>query len=177
MPETQPLPSRGSNAQLLRRWGIGLVVASVFSLGVIPAGDRALMKMKTDVGQLVRQTTWEQALANEPASSPWPWEEIVMPAEGLSVPRLGLSAAVMHASKDDEEPSRPVKLHKTSALAQDPHLIPDSQKPHIAVNSDVDDRDDLDFGCQTSNCAALSSGAPVKADPVVDPHPSVQKQL
>jgi hypothetical protein len=150
----------------------------------LPAGDNAFLRAKSNVTQLVRQTAWKHALANEPAASPWPWEEIVMPAEGTSVPRLGLSAAVMRSSVEITEPSRPVKLPKTSAMAQDPHLMPDVMAPHVAVTRSVDDdrTDHLNFGCQPADCAALKPQASPPADaaqggPVIAPRPSAEKQL
>ena len=107
-----------------------------------------------------------------------------MPAEGTSVPRLGLSAAVMRGGGDNAEPSRPLKLHKTSAMAQDPHLMPDVTTPHVAVTKDVDDdrADHLSFGCQQADCGGLkaqtsSTEDAAPGEPVVVPRPSSEKQL
>jgi hypothetical protein len=184
MSETQsPLPRRFSS-RAMRGWGAAGLVAVAFLLGTLPAGDNALIRAKSNVTQLVHQSAWKHALATEPAASPWPWEEIVMPAEGTSVPRLGLSAAVMRASGDNTEPSRPLRLHRTSAMAQDPHLMPDVTSPHIAVTNNMDDdrTDHLSFGCQQADCAALKAQASSTADaargePVAAPRPSTEKQL
>jgi hypothetical protein len=184
MSETQSPPAHRLNSRAMRGWGAAGLVAFAFLLGTLPAGDNALIRAKSNVTQLVRQSAWKHALANEPAASPWPWEEIVMPAEGASVPRLGLSAAVMRAGGDNAEPSRPLKLHKTSAMAQDPHLMPDVTSPHVAVTNNVDnDRSDrLSFGCHQADCAALkaqasSSEDAAPAEPVVAPRPSGENQL
>ena len=184
MSETQsPLPCR-FNSRVMRGWGaVGLVAIAVL-FGTLPAGDNAFLRAKSNVTQLVRQSAWKHALANEPAASPWPWEEIVIPAEGTSVPRLGLSAAVMRSNGETTEPSRPLKLHKTSAMAQDPHLMPDVASPHIAVTSEMDDdrTDHLTFGCDPADCAALKAQASPTVDaaqgsPDVAPRPSTEKQL
>jgi hypothetical protein len=181
MPETQsPLPRRFNS----RGWSAAGLVTLAVLLGTLPAGDNAFNRAKSNVTQLVRQSAWKHALANEPAASPWPWEEIVMPAEGTAVPRLGLSAAVMRANSDTTEPSHPVKLPRTSAMAQDPHLMPDVMAPHIAVTSNMDDdgTDHLAFGCQQTDCTTLKPQASPAADaaqgePVVAPRPSTEKQL
>jgi hypothetical protein len=191
MPETQSLLPRRFSSRAMRGWGAAVIVTLAF-LGALPAGDNAFVRAKSNVTQLMRQTTWESALANEPASSPWPWEDIVMPAEGASVPRLGLSAAVLRASGDDTEPSRPavpVKLPKTSAM-QDPHLMPiDIMGQHTAVTSSEsidpsDTNEDFanEFGCKQPMCSPLGSAvsaAPsaVNAEPVVAPQSSAEKQL
>jgi hypothetical protein len=184
MSETQsPLPRR-FNSRAMRGWGAAGLVTVAVLFGTLPAGDNAFLRAKSNVTQLVRQSAWKHALANEPAASPWPWEEMVMPAEGTSVPRLGLSAAVMRSNGETTEPSRPVKLPKTSAMAQDPHLMPDVMAPHIAVTSNLDDdrTDHLTFGCKPADCAALKPQASPTADaaqgePLVAPRPSIEKQL
>jgi hypothetical protein len=184
MPEMQSLLPRRFSSRAMRGWGAAGVVVSAFLLGTLPAGDNAFNRAKSNVTQLVRQSAWNHALATEPAASPWPWEEIVMPAEGTSVPRLGLSAAVLRATHDDTEPSHPVKLPKTSAMAQDPHLMPDLRAPHVAVTSDMEDdrTDHLNFGCEPADRTSLKAKSPPAADaaqaePVVEPRPSTEKQL
>ena len=175
MPETQSLSPKGLSSRTVRGWGAAVIVTLAFLLGASPAGDNAFVKAK----QLVRQSTWDQALANEPASDPWPWEEIVMPAEGASVPRLGLSAAVVRSAGNDTEPSLPVKLPRTSAMTQDPHLMPDVVGKHIAVTSS----DQLDLSGTTNDFAnefdPAQSVAPraVQAKPVVAPQSSAENQL
>ena len=183
MPETLSLLPRRFSSRAMR-WGAAAVVTLAFVFGTLPTGDNAFNRAKSNVTQLVRQSAWDHALANEPAASPWPWEEIVMPAEGASVPRLGLSAAVMRANGDETEPSHPVKLPETSAMAQDPHLMPDVMGRHIAVTRDLnDDRTDrLNFGCDQTDCTSLKAKASptadaVQAEPVVEPRPSTEKQL
>ena len=192
MPETQSLLPRRFSSRAMRGWGAAVIVTLAFLLGALPAGDNAFVRAKSNVTQLVRQSAWDSALANEPASNPWPWQEILMPAEGASVPRLGLSAAVLRASGDDTEPSRPaapVKLPKTSAM-QDPHLMPiDVVGQHTAVTSSEsidpgDTNDDFanEFGCKQPICSPLGSAesaAPsvVNAEPVVAPQSSAEKQL
>lgn len=184
MPETQSLLPRRFSSRAMRGWGAAVVVTSAFLLGTLPTGDNAFNRAKSNVTQMVRQSAWKHALATEPSASPWPWEEIVMPAEGTSVPRLGLSAAVLRANGDNTEPSHPVKLPKTSAMAQDPHLMPDVRAPHVAVTSNLDDdrTDPLNFGCEPANCTSLKPKAAPTTDaaqvePVVEPRPSTEKQL
>jgi hypothetical protein len=193
MPETQSLLPRRFSSRAMRGWGAAVIVTLAFLIGALPAGDNAFVRAKSNVTQLVRQTTWESALANEPASSPWPWEDIVMPAEGASVPRLGLSAAVLRASGDDTEPSRPatpVKLPKTSAMTQDPHLMPSDvvgQQTAVTSSESIDPGDTNDdfaneFGCEQPMClpfGSAESAAPsaVIAEPVVAPQSSAEKQL
>lgn len=185
MSETQALLPRRFSSRAMRGWGAAVVVTSAFLLGTLPAGDNAFNRAKSNVTQLVRQSAWKHALATEPSASPWPWEEMVMPAEGTSVPRLGLSAAVLRATDDDNtELTHPVKLPKTSAMAQDPHLMPDVRAPHVAVTSDMEDdrTDHLDFGCEPADCTSLKAKASPAADaaqaePIVEPRQSTEKQL
>lgn len=184
MSETQSLLPRHFSSRAMRGWGAAIIVIPAILFGTLPAGDNAFNRAKSNVTQLVRQSAWNHALATEPAASPWPWEEIVMPAEGTSVPRLGLSAAVLRVTANTAEPSRPLKLHKTSAMAQDPHLMPDVVSQHIAVTSDMDDdrTDRLSFGCDQADCSSLKAKASPTADaaqaePVVAPRPSTEKQL
>jgi len=193
MPETQSLLPRRFSSRAMRGWGVAVIVTLAFLLGALPAGDNAFVRAKSNVTQLVRQSAWKSALANEPASSPWPWEDIVIPAEGASVPRLGLSAAVLRASGNDTEPSRPatpVKLPKTSAMTQDPHLMPTDvvgQRTAVMSSESIDPgnmNDDFanEFGCKQPICKPLGStesAAPsaVTAEPVVALQSSAEKQL
>ncbi len=102
MLETQSLLPGRFRTRAMRVWITATVITVAFLLGVIFASllgalsDNAITRAKSDVTQFFRRSASEQALT-EPAARPWPWGEIVMPAEGATVPRLGLSAAVLRA--------------------------------------------------------------------------------
>jgi len=106
-------------------WKIGLAVAVVATLGLLPGEESLYQKAKTGLAQSLRQAAWQHALAGEPRSKPWPWDHST-PAVSSVVPRLGLSAA-MHCDQDDKTSARISKpAGKTAAIdTRDPHLASD----------------------------------------------------
>jgi len=104
-------------------WKIGLAVALVATLALLPGEESLYHKAKAGLAQSLRQAAWKHALAGEPEPKPWPWDHST-PAANSVVPRLGLSASVQCDAKSSEqiaEPSRkPVGIE-----ARDPHLASD----------------------------------------------------
>ena len=74
-------------------WKIGLAVALVSTLALLPGEESLYHKAKAGLAQSLRQAAWNHALAGEPEPKPWPWDHST-PAVNSVVPRLGLSAAV-----------------------------------------------------------------------------------
>src|SRR6478609_4460489 len=103
-------------------WKIGLAVALIAMLGLLSGEGSLYQKATTGLAQSLREATWKHALAGEPESKPWPWDQ-ASPAVFAAVPRLGLSAAV-HCdtnSEHSEQTSEPIAKD-----ARDPHLAPDN---------------------------------------------------
>ncbi len=127
------MPERGSVQFLLhflrsrqvRGWRIGLAVALVAMLALLPGEESLYNKAKTGLAQSLRQAAWNHALAGEPQPKPWPWDRAT-PAVYSVVPRLGLSAAV-HYPADDQRSERTFEVARTSMAqdAHDPHLLGD----------------------------------------------------
>jgi len=109
-------------------WKIGLAVALVATLALLPGEGSLYHKAKDGLAQSLRQAAWNRALAGELAPKPWPWDQAT-PAVNSVVPRLGLSAAVhcdasVKVPEQISEPSRkPVVIG-----ARDPHLVSDDAK-------------------------------------------------
>jgi hypothetical protein len=102
-------------------WKIGLAVALMAVLGLLPGEESLYDKAKSGLAQSLRQAAWKHALAGEPEAKPWPWDHAT-PAVDTVVPRLGLSAAVhCRAKVEASEPSR----RTFDTQARDPHLAPD----------------------------------------------------
>ena len=102
-------------------WKIGLAVALVATLGLLPGEESLYQKAKTGLAQSLRQAAWTHALAGEPQAKPWPWDQVT-PAGNYVVPQLGLSAAI-HCDEDaktSEAAPKPVGID-----AGDPHLASD----------------------------------------------------
>ena len=113
-------------------WKIGLAVALVATLALLPGEESLYHKAKAGLTQSLRQAAWNHALAGEPKPKPWPWDRSTQAANSV-VPRLGLSAAVQCDAKSSEvvEPSRkPVGIN-----ARDPHLASDDSR--IAEDTDA----------------------------------------
>jgi hypothetical protein len=127
------MPERGSvqfllhflGSQRVRAWKIGLAVALVSMLGMLPGEESLYHKAKTGLAQSLRQAAWKHALAGEPQTNPWPWDRAT-PAVYSEVPRLGLSAAV-HYTADGQRSERTFEASRTSVAqdARDPHLLGD----------------------------------------------------
>jgi hypothetical protein len=131
--EEDLMPERGPVQLLLHflrvcpapGWKIGLAVALVATLALLPGEESLYHKAKAGLAQSFRQAAWNHALAGEPEPKPWPWDHAT-PAANSVVPRLGLSAAVQcdqDAKSPDQiaEPSRkPIGIE-----ARDPHLASD----------------------------------------------------
>ncbi len=105
-------------------WKIGLAVALVAALGLLPGEESLYHKARAGLAQSLRQAAWKHALAGEPQAKPWPWDH-ASPAVNSVVPRLGLSAAIhCDASvKPPEQTSEPSRNLVVSG-ARDPHLVP-----------------------------------------------------
>ena len=90
-------------------WKIGLAVALVATLALLPGEESLYHKAKAGLAQSLRQAAWNHALAGEPEPKPWPWDHST-PAVNSVVPRLGLSAAVQcdANAKIPEQISEPV---------------------------------------------------------------------
>ena len=90
-------------------WKIGLAVALVATLALLPGEESLYHKAKAGLAQSLRQAAWNHALAGEPEPKPWPWDHST-PAVNSVVPRLGLSAAVQ-CDENAKIPSRSPSLH------------------------------------------------------------------
>ncbi|MGH6824464.1 hypothetical protein [Methyloceanibacter sp.] len=106
-------------------WKIGLAVALVATLGLLPGEESLYQKAKTGLAQSLRQAAWKHALAGEPQPKPWPWDQST-PAANSVVPRLGLSAAI-HCDQDAKTSERISETaRKLGGIdARDPHLVSD----------------------------------------------------
>ena len=105
-------------------WKIGLAVALVATLGLLPGEESLYQKAKTGLAQSLRQAAWTHALAGEPQPKPWPWDQAT-PAVNSVVPRLGLSAAIhCDDAKTSEQTSEPARK-PVGIDARDPHLASD----------------------------------------------------
>jgi hypothetical protein len=129
--EEDLMPERGPMQFLLhflpmRRahgWKIGLAVALVTTLALLPGEESLYHKAKAGLAQSLRQAAWNHALAGEPKPKPWPWDHSTQAANSV-VPRLGLSASVQCEAKNSEQVSessrKPVGID-----TRDPHLASD----------------------------------------------------
>jgi sortase A len=135
--EQESMPSSHGRSRLMRRTGI----AAAMTLGVaallvpLKADDGLYVKAKTDLTQIVRQSAWKHALAGEHARTQWPWDDTVS-AAGQTVPRLGLSAAVVKsddgtAANDQAGLLQPPRL--AASLDADPHLA----LPQVTVGDSI----------------------------------------
>jgi hypothetical protein len=105
-------------------WKIGLAVALVATLGLLPGEESLYQKAKTGLAQSLRQAAWTHALAGEPQPKPWPWDQAT-PAVSSVVPRLGLSAAIhCDDAKTSEQTTEPTPK-RVGIDARDPHLASD----------------------------------------------------
>jgi len=101
-----------------------MAVALIATLGLLSGEENLYQKAKTGLAQSLREAAWKHALAGEPESKRWPWDQ-ASPAVYAGVPRLGLSAAV-HCD-DTAKHSAPISGPSRKAqtiTAQDPHLAP-----------------------------------------------------
>ena len=136
-------------------WKIGLAVALVSTLALLPGEESLYHKAKAGLAQSLRQAAWKHALAGEPEPKPWPWDHST-PAVNSVVPRLGLSAAVQcerdaKGSEQIAEPSRkPVGID-----ARDPHLASDE----TGIAEDADALSSRAPSCSFSKTAMTSSGS------------------
>jgi sortase A len=151
-------------------WKIGLAVALVAALGLLPGEGSLYHKAKTGLAQSLRQAAWKHALAGEPQPKPWPWDH-ASPAVYSAVPRLGLSAAVHYDVGDQRsEPALETSRRSFAQDARDPHLLGDvaigdqitvttadgSTRPYkVTGRRTVDPR--------TDDTLTLEPGAPPKA--------------
>ncbi|MGC2411018.1 MAG: hypothetical protein WA441_13760 [Methyloceanibacter sp.] len=127
MPERGPvqllLPFFGSRVK--PGWSLGLAVAFVALLGPLP-GESVLHTAKLGLTQLLPQVAWKHALAGEPEHKAWPWDG-ASPVAYRTVPRLGLSAAVLYDGNGQRSERKPFSRSWRASLAMDRH------DPHLAL--------------------------------------------
>jgi len=172
--EEDLMPERGPVQFLLhflrlrpaRGWKIGLAVALVATLALLPGEESLYQKAKSGLAQSLRQAAWNHALAGEPEPKPWPWDST--PAVTSVVPRLGLSAAVQcdENAKIPEQISEPARK-PVGIDARDPHLASDDS----GIAEDVagaelfveEDREDQlwEPGAPTPTAAPLGDCSPL----------------
>ena len=107
-------------------WRLGLAVAFIALLGLLPGEESVFHRAKADLTQSLRQAAWTHALAGEPEQKPWPWDG-ASPSASPFVPRLGLSAAVLYDGSGQRSERKPFSRSWRAALAMDrhdPHLTP-----------------------------------------------------
>jgi hypothetical protein len=158
-------------------WKIGLAVALVATLALLPGEESLYHKARAGLAQSLRQAAWKHALAGEPQAKPWPWDH-ASPAVNSVVPRLGLSAAIhcdasVKVPKQTSEPSRKLVL----SAERDPHLVsssteivedPDAVRVAGAEVFSEQDRDDRLWepgapplaAAPSANCSPLDSSIP-----------------
>jgi hypothetical protein len=155
-------------------WKIGLAVALVATLGLLPGEESLYQKAKTGLAQSLRQAAWTHALAGEPQPKPWPWDQAT-PAVSSVVPRLGLSAAIhCDDAKTSEQTTEPTPK-RVGIDARDPHLASDDAgmaADAVRVTGEVvfaeQDRDDRLWepgapppaAAPSANCSPLESSIP-----------------
>jgi hypothetical protein len=138
--EEDLMPERGP-AQLLllffrprARLGarIGLAVACIGLLGLLPGEESVYNQAKDGITQSLRQAAWTHAVRGEREARSWPWSE-TEPVAYSKVPRLGLSAAVLHEKNDESSDVMPSGSERSS-------VILDGRDPHLNVDVAVGDR-------------------------------------
>ncbi|TFG89116.1 MAG: hypothetical protein E4H18_00835, partial [Hyphomicrobiales bacterium] len=66
------------------------------------------------LAQALRQSVWEQALADQSKGAYWPWDDLTVNmslAPAAQVRRLGLSAAMLNETPISPEPAAPARDH------------------------------------------------------------------
>jgi hypothetical protein len=112
-------------------WRIGLAAASIAMLGLLPGEESLYHQAKLEIAQSLRQAAWKHALANEPATQSWPWSDSL--ATYSKVPRLGLSAAVLHERTGEFLGPKPNAGEQSSVFL-------DGRDPHLNVGVAIGDR-------------------------------------
>jgi hypothetical protein len=121
--------SRRGSAQLLllffhsrkrRAWSMAAIAVSLIVAGLLQVAGAFPIMTRTGLGQLLRQSAWQHALAGLSEQPAWPWTE-TSTEPSSSVPRLGLSASVATGA-DIKDGSVVAPVERVSA--GDPHLAP-----------------------------------------------------
>ncbi len=104
-------------------WRIGLAVACIGLLGLLPGEESVYNKAKAGITQSLRQAAWTHAVGGEREARSWPWSE-TEPVAYARVPRLGLSAAVLHEKNGESSDLMPSGSERSSVIldGRDPHL-------------------------------------------------------
>ena len=104
-------------------WRLGLAAASIALLGLLPGEESVYHHAKAGIAQSLRQAAWKRAVANEPEARSWPWSATAR-ASYSKVPRLGLSAAVLHEKTGKRGGPEPSSAERGLVIlgGHDPHL-------------------------------------------------------
>lgn len=107
-------------------WRVGLAVAFIAVLSLVPGEESVFHQARAGLTQSLRQAAWKHALAGEPERTPWPWDVFAPSAGSPTVPRLGLSAAVLYDGSGQRPEHKSFSQSWRAALdRQDPHLVGD----------------------------------------------------
>jgi hypothetical protein len=136
-------------------------------LGLLPGEESVYHQAKLEITQSLRQAAWKHALANEPTKRSWPWSNSLTTYS--KVPRLGLSAAVLHERAD--EPLR-------SKLSAGKHssVFLDGRDPHLNVGVAIGDRitvtesDGTSQAYRVTGYELLDGQSRSGSDDAADPH-------
>jgi len=112
------MPLRGSVQFLLlslrrratRKAAIGVLGAGLLVVGAVPLKDTLSSWGEDGFAQALRQSVWQQALADQSKPGHWPWEDLSITmslAPSAKVPRLGLSAALRGEAAGSAEKTSP----------------------------------------------------------------------
>jgi hypothetical protein len=82
--------------------GIGVAGALLLGLGLTQTEREFPLTAATGLGKVLHQSAWNRALAGDAEHSRWPWEDPSSAAQ-TTVPRLGLSAAVLKRADDTRD--------------------------------------------------------------------------
>jgi len=74
---------------------MGALAGAVLAVGLVCSGLGFSTLAPSELVQLVRQSAWDRALTDRAEHTPWPWET-TQNSIAAEVPRLGLSASVVH---------------------------------------------------------------------------------
>jgi hypothetical protein len=139
---------------------VGLAVGGVQLANVLPSlGEDGL-------AQALRQSVWNQVLADQSTPARWPWEDLSVSmslAPSASVPRLGLSAAMRRETAGVAESISPAPDHTARVKTQ--KAKSDQVQGDVAL-SDVTIGDSITFtAADGATCIYQITGRRV-----VDPH-------
>ena len=123
-------------SRLKHHWFLAAVVLTAAALLV----DALWIPVKAEVAQILLTRSWQQNLAGNPGTKPWPWADTHAVAV-LEIPRLGLRQIVLEGSSGRNLAFGPTLVNSTAIENTKDRILSGHRDTHFSFQENLQDGD------------------------------------